>query len=241
MIPDIQTSDEQLEHPASYYSDYLSLASNNSNHHKLGNPIQRQFSHPSTSHNPLRRATNLGISTQAAASQMTAGGGPTVVNPAIGQTTGQTIFRVAPVPQHTTSPPTAGQLAAKPAAAAASSAFLSAASRRFNTYSRSNSAPSSTGDLLVSAEVLRNELKNKRKLKQEESLVYEEEEDEEYDLSSDENESSEQATVSADNGRKPANSGDLPCSSMANLDNKLQENCKVTKHRLDEEDDDYDA
>lgn len=93
-------------------------------------------------------------------------------------------------------------------------------------YSRSNSVPRSTGNLLVSVEVLRNELKNKRKLKQEKSLAYEEEEDEEYDLcrccSSDENESSVQANVSADNVRKPASSGDLSCLSMANLDNKLQ-------------------
>lgn len=264
LIPDIQTADEQLEHPANY-ADYLSLASNNSNHHKLGNPIQRQFSHPSTSHNPLRRATNLGIGTPAAgdqlASPMTGG---QVINPGQLISPGPaTVNRVAAVPQHpSTSPLIAGPLGVKPAAAAAaasSSAFLTA-SRRFNTYSRSNSAPSSTGDLLVSAEVLRNELKNKRKLKQEESLVYEEEEDEEeYDLSSDENEPSEQATeqaveqaveqkptvstVSADNG-KPASSSELPaCSSMTNLDNKLQENCMVSKHnrKEEEEDDDYDA
>ena len=260
LIPDIQTSgDEHLEHPANY-ADYLSLASNNSNHHKLGtNPIQRQFSHPSTSHNPLRRSTNLGISTQSdgTASSLTGGPAGQSINPVAA-------LRVAPVPLHPTG--SSDQLTGLvPVAACSSAPFLIANSRPLNAYSRSNSAPSSTNDLLVSAEVLRAELKNKRKLKRQDESMYEdlEEEDEEYELSSDENETSEQTgeqsgghstgghsisghpTSSTDNGTKPGVhsnliSSELPCSSMASLDNKL-ENCKVSKRRPELEDDDYDA
>ena len=249
LIPDIQTSgDEQLEHPSNY-GDHLSLASNNSNHHKLANPIQRQFSHPSTSHhNPLRRATNLGISTQGGSLISQIAAAAPMVN------------RVAAIPQHTITSRLTGDLGAQPAAAS-SSAFLTStnnSSRRFNTYSRSNSAPCSTNDLLVSPDELRNELKSKRKVKRQEESMYEdlEEEDEEYELSSDENESSvpmggeqigKQPQATVDNGssrnqqEKQEPSSELPCSSMVNLDNKL-ENCKVSKHRLKlEEDDDYDA
>ena len=103
-------------------------------------------------------------------------------------------------------------------------------SKRFNTYSRSNSAPCTTGksELIDTSRLL----KNKRKLKKQ--VVEEEEEDldEEDELSSEEDEEEIELPIEEDKTDK----NELPSTSMT-LDNKLENSCKLSKL----EDDDYDA
>lgn len=221
LIPDIQTSgDEQLDHHTNY-TDYYSINTSN-NHNRVTNNIQRQFSHPSTSNYNTITVKKVNLNTE--------NSNTNEVNQLLkdNQIIGTSL---------------SDQNNLKPTASASSFSFNNS-NKRFNTYSRSNSAPCTTNEMINASN-----FKNKRRLKKNEELTnfedLDEEDEEDYELSSDEDESRSSNKTTDNNLSEKKHDkqiNELPSCSSTVLDNKLEDSCKVsTSNKLDFEDDDYDA